>query len=145
MLPITPEAYKLGMPVRCTLSSLRGFRDLVSDSRNTFTRYFKAIYVIKLLPHILVFKELYKNLSRRGGIRTHSPHRERFYRPPQLANSAARLYYLAYKICNSCKNFFVFCNPKAGSFPAKEPFSFLSLTVCFVKLKVFKKIANNLD
>ena len=67
MLPITPDAYKLGMPVRCILSSLRGSRDLVSDSRNTFTQYFKAIYVIKLLPHILVFKELYKNLSGQRG------------------------------------------------------------------------------
>lgn len=71
MLAFTPEAYKLDMPVRCILSSLRGSRDLVSDSRNTFTQYFKAIYVIKLLPHILVFKELYKNLSTGGGSRTH--------------------------------------------------------------------------
>ena len=70
MLSITPEAYKLGIPVRCTLSSLRGSRDLVSDSRNTFTQYFKAIYMIKLLPHILVFKELYKNLSTGSGSRT---------------------------------------------------------------------------
>ena len=67
MLAFTLEAYKLGMPIRCILSSLRGSRDLVSDSRNTFTQYFKAIYMIKLLPHILVFKELYKNL-RVGGV-----------------------------------------------------------------------------
>ena len=80
MLPITPEAYKLGMPVRCILSSLHGSRDLVSDSRNTFTRYFKAIYVIKLLPYILVFKELYKNLSTGSGSRT----RVRLPIPPYL-------------------------------------------------------------
>ena len=92
MLAFTLEAYKLGMPVRCTLSSLRGSRDLVSDSRNTFTQYFKAIYMIKLLPHILVFKELYKNLSAGSGSRTHTVFLPWDFKSHASANSAIPAY-----------------------------------------------------